>query len=89
MTYYEWHQAKREENRNKHGVDFADIEHFQWDSALVERSDRHGEARYTGVGYLQGRLHVVVFTDRYNATRIISLRRASQEERQRYAEAIN
>ena len=89
MTHYEWDQAKRAENRNKHGVDFAEIEHFQWDSALVERSDRHGEERYTGVGYLQGRLHVVVFTERYIATRIISLRRAGQEERQRYAETVN
>ena len=89
MTYYEWDQSKREVNLNKHGVDFADIEHFQWDSALVGRSDRHGETRYTGVGYLQDRLHVVVFTDRNGATRIISLRKAGQEERLRYAATIN
>lgn len=89
MTNYEWDQAKREVNLSKHGVDFADIEHFQWDSALVGRSDRHGETRYTGVGYLQSRLHVVVFTERYSAIRIISLRRAGQEERLRYAATIN
>lgn len=89
MTHYEWDQDKREVNLNKHGVDFADIEHFQWDSALVGRSDRHGETRYIGVGYLQDRLYVVVFADRESATRIISLRRASQEERQRYAATIN
>ena len=88
MTNYEWDQAKREVNLNKHGVDFAEIEHFDWDSAIVGRSDRQGETRYIGVGYLQGRLHVVVFTDRDNATRIISLRRASQEERLRYAATI-
>ena len=40
MNHYEWHQAKREENQTKHGVDFADIEHFDWDTALVEHSDR-------------------------------------------------
>ena len=89
MTYYEWDQAKRKGNLNKHGVDFADVEHFQWDSALVGRSDRHGETRHIGVGYLHGRLHVVVFTERYSAIRIISLRRASQEERQRHAATIN
>ena len=89
MTHYEWDQDKRGVNLNKHGVDFADIEHFQWDSALVGRSDRHGETRYIGVGYLQGLLHVVVFTDRESTTRIISLRKASQEERLRYAAAIN
>ena len=89
MTHYEWDQGKREVNFNKHGVDFADIEHFQWDSALVGRSDRPGESRFIGVGYLQDRLHVVVFTDRYSATRIISLRKASQEERLRYAATVN
>lgn len=88
MTNYEWDQAKREVNLNKHGVDFADIEYFQWDSAIVGRSDRQGETRYIGVGLLQGRLHVVVFTDRDNKTRIISLRRANQEERLRYAATI-
>ena len=55
----------------------------------MERSDRHGEPRYTGVGYLRSRLHVVVFTERDGATRIISLRKASQEERIRHAEANN
>ena len=51
---------------------------------MVERSDRDGEVRYIGVGYMWDRLHYVVFTDRGEATRIISLRRASTGERKRY-----
>ena len=52
---YEWDEAKREENLRKHGVDFAAMKHFEWDTAMVEQSDRHGEIRFTGVGYMGGR----------------------------------
>ncbi len=86
---YEWDEAKREENLRKHGVDFATMERFEWDTAVVERSDRHGEIRFTGVGYMGDRLHQVVFTERGDTTRIISLRRAGVEERRRYAQTDN
>ena len=86
IVEYEWDEAKRRENREKHGVDFASIVQFSWDTAIVERSDRYGEMRYTGVGYIGDRLHYVVFTDRGEATRIISLRRANASERREYAQ---
>ncbi len=86
MAEYGWNEAKRRENREKHGVDFASIVQFSWDTAIVERSDRYGEMRYAGVGYIGGRLHYVVFTDRGEATRIISLRRANAAERRGYAQ---
>ena len=86
MAEYEWNEAKRRENWEKHGLDFASIELFRWDTAMVERSDRDGEVRYIGVGYMWDRLHYVVFTDRGEATRIISLRRANAAERRGYAQ---
>ena len=70
----------------KHGVDFASIVHFSWDTAIVERSDRHGEVRFAAVGYIGDRLHYVVFTERGEITRIISLRRANAGERRRHAQ---
>ena len=87
IVEYEWDEAKRRENWEKHGVDFASIVQFSWDTAIVERSDRYGEIRYAGMGYIGGRLHYVVFTDLGEATRIISLRRASTGERKRYDQA--
>ena len=87
MAEFGWNEAKRRENWEKHGVDFASIVHFSWDTAIVERSDRYGEMRHAGVGYIGDRLHYVVFTDRGEATRIISLRRASTGERNRYDQA--
>ena len=83
---YEWDEGKRKSNLNKHGVDFAAIETFDWETALVGRSDWHGEIRFVAIGYIEDRLHQVVFTERGEATRIISLRRASVRERRSYVQ---
>ena len=83
---YEWDEGKRRSNLTKHGVDFAAIETFDWETALVGRIDRHGEARFVAIGYIEDRLHQVVFTERGAATRIISVRRASLKERRSYVQ---
>ena len=43
--------------------------------------------RYLGVGYLGPSLHTVIYVRRGVRTRIISLRRSNNEERNRYAQA--
>ena len=83
MTY-EWDDAKNQFNLVKHGIDFADIERFDWDHAVSIPSDRHGESRIAAIGYLDGLLHFVVYTIRDPNRRIISLRRASDKERELY-----
>ena len=87
MVEYEWDEAKREQNLEKHGVDFASVELFDWDAAVIERSDRQGEVRFGVVSFIGDRLHYVVFTERGNAIRIISLRIANAAERRWYAQA--
>ena len=84
---FEWDEAKRQSNAQKHGIDFAAIETFDWDTALVERSDRGGEVRYVAIGYIDVRLHCIAFTERWTGIRVISLRRASRREERRYAQA--
>ncbi len=84
---YEWDEAKRQSNAQKHGVDFAAVETFDWESALVERSDRGGEVRYVAIGYIDIRLYCLVFTERGIRIRVISLRCASRGEERRYAQA--
>lgn len=84
MTEYEWDESKRRENREKHGIDFAAMELFKWDTALVERSDRNGEIRYGGLGYIDDLMYYAVFAERGDVIRIISLRRANAAERRRY-----
>lgn len=80
--------AKDASNRAKHGVSLADAAGLEWDSALTwpdERRD-YGEARMAGIGYIGLRLYCVVFVDRDEGRRIISLRKANSREVQRYAE---
>ena len=81
---YEWDEAKRQSNLANHGVDFADIEQFDWETAFTMSSDRQGETRFAAIGNIAGRLHLVVYTPRGVNRRIISLRRPSSKERDLY-----
>jgi hypothetical protein len=58
---------------------------------LIDLDDRfdYGEDRWIGIGQLQSRIVVVVYTEPDEATiRIISLRKALSHERQTYAQAF-
>ncbi len=83
---YEWDNAKRAINLGKHGVDFRDIERFDWGGALIMPEVRHNEQRFVASGFLDGRLHVVVYSRRGTYRRIISFRKANRREERRYAE---
>ena len=82
---YEWDEGKRARNLAKHGVDFAAMGDFEWDTARVADDLRSSEPRRVAIGYIGRRLHVVVFTDRAHH-RIIRLRKANRREERRYAE---
>ena len=69
MTY-EWDEAKSQSNLEKHGVDFAEIEHFDWNTAFTMPSDRQGERRFAAIGYLGDRLLFVVYTIRGTSERV-------------------
>ena len=84
---YDWDEAKNQTNIEKHQIDFSEILDFEWDEAVVRRSDRFQEQRWLAIGYLGDRLIVVVFTDRGDVRRIISVRVASNSERGEYAQA--
>ncbi len=82
-------RAKDDLNRAKHGVSLAEAEVFEWETALVFPDERfdYGEERSAAIGYIGQRLYVVIFTDRGDERRIISLRKANAREIRRYAEA--
>jgi len=64
----------------------ADIVRFDFLTARIwtdERKD-YGETRYTALGYIGHRLHVLVFTVRGDIRRPISLRKANHKERSKY-----
>ena len=87
---FEFDPAKDERNIKERGISFALSAEFDWTTALVLRSDRvdeADEARYMAMGEIEGRLHVLVYTKRGQALRIISLRRANNREVKRYEKA--
>ena len=85
---YEWDPAKRLSNITKHaGIDFVSVRDFEWSAAQTVRNDRGGEVRYSSIGYIGPRLHVVIYTVRDGARRIISLRKANKREEANYATA--
>lgn len=85
---YEWNEAKRVHNRDRHGVDFSAAEAFDWALAIKRQDDRkdYGEMRFVAMAPIGERLHVMVYTLRRDNIRIISLRKASRKEVKRYVE---
>ncbi len=87
---FEWDETKRLANLKKHGIDFADVPAmFEGDVFTIqdERFD-YGETRYITFGLLKFRVIVVAHTDENNVLRIISARKATQNEEKRYFEEI-
>ena len=74
-------------NIAKHGVSLADAERIEWDtlSARLDRRRDYGELRVIGFAYVGLRLFCVVFTDRTDERRVISLRKANAREVADYA----
>ena len=82
---FEWDEAKRLANIEKHAVDFRDVPLAFDDAHLVApaRETTH-EHRWLMIGRLDGRCVVIIFTRRDGAVRVISMRRARDDERKRY-----
>lgn len=90
---FEWDEQKNNDNVRKHGLDFADgKELFKGKQPFLvaaDLEDEYGEQRWHGIGMIQGRIVVAVFTEpEPDVIRFISLRKATQEERNAYEEAI-
>lgn len=84
-----WDEQKRRENLVRHGMDLADAERFEFDTALVEedRDVRH-EDRFRAIGWLDNRLCFLVYIPHEDGEdfHALSLRPAEPRERRRYAE---
>ncbi len=79
--------AKSDRNIAERGLAFDLAEDFDWSTALIAEDTRQDylERRYQALGLIAGHLHMLVFTPRDGAVHVISLRRANQRERTRYA----
>ncbi len=79
---------KNAENIRKHGISLQRAEDFDMDSAFIDHDDSqdYGEVRYRAVGWLDAALYTMIFTFTDGVFRAISLRQASNREREFYAE---
>jgi len=91
---FEWDENKRKDNIRNRGLDFADawkIFNAPMRTRLDDRED-YGEDRWIGIGILDARIVVTVFTEREEdneeVIRIISLRKALTYERTQYEQAL-
>jgi len=85
---YAWDEEKCKVNIEKRKLDFAAIQYFGWDDAVIFEDIRrdYSEARFVAYGYIHARLMVVVYTMRGDTVRIISLRKANKREVTNYGQ---
>ena len=84
---FEWDEQKNQANIRKHGFSFADAWKLFEAPMLIDLDDRidYGEDRWIGIGRLQSRIVVVIYTEPDAETiRVISLRKALSYERHTY-----
>ena len=82
-----WDRRKNEANINKHELDFADA-YKVFESPMLENLDNredYGEDRWIGIGLMENRVVVIVFTEPEEDTiRVISFRKATTDESKKY-----
>lgn len=82
----EFDPAKNEQNIAKRNLPFSQVEHLDWETASYMEDVRfpYPERRFTAVGFIGERLHVVCFTPIEGGIRVISFRKANAREVKRY-----
>ncbi|MCK9168892.1 MAG: BrnT family toxin [Treponema sp.] len=93
----EWDSSKDLINRKKHGLSFETTSAVFYDEFFIEESDREhseNEERYRGIGNINGIVIITVFytertSDGITRKRIISSRRATLFEEERYEHYIH
>ncbi len=87
---FDWDQAKAETNLRKHGVSFAAAAEFEFDTAVVtiDNDIAYGEERMKAYGFIGRTLHVMVYVERGVVVWVISLRRATKQEKKAYERYI-
>ena len=84
---FEWDDQKNERNLRVHKLSFEQSVSVFLDplrAFTVDDREAYGEERLTMYGQAEGRLLAVTYTMRGESVRIISARKATRQERQRY-----
>ena len=84
---FEWDEEKNARNVKKHNLAFEDAAEIIINPIKVVYKSRYSgndDVRYVAVGKLKGKYYAVIHTLRNGAVRIISARRARDEEKKEY-----
>lgn len=91
MITFEWDPDKSAQNEEKHGISF-EAAMAVWESPRLEipsiARSKDSETRSAILGLINGHIYCVIWTKRGKNIRIISARRARNEERKAYVEAL-
>ncbi len=84
--HFEWDEDKRQSNIVKHGFDFVGIEAVFDGVTVTILDDRfdYGEERFITFGLFDGRVVAVAHTETDAIVRIISVRKATENEEINY-----
>jgi uncharacterized protein len=82
----EYDPTKQLRNLQERGLDFDDVPRIFEGATLTYPDERldYGEARNTTIGFLDGRMVILVWTQRGAKCRVISLRKANEREQKTY-----
>jgi uncharacterized DUF497 family protein len=86
-----WDETKRKVNIRKHGLDFVGCEAiFDAPVSITEDvSVSYGEQRLNAIGWLQGLVVCMTYTERDEDFHVISLREAEKHEVRRFIKEIS
>ena len=78
----EFDTAKNERNIRERGLSFERAHDFDFEAAVyvVDNRRNYGETRFRALGYLDQRLHAMVFVAISVGIRVISFRKANRRE---------
>jgi uncharacterized DUF497 family protein len=73
---------KNDANIRDRGLSFERARDFDFETAVFQQDTRrdYGETRFRALGYLDERLHALVFTETAKGIRVISFRKANKRE---------
>ena len=88
---FTWDEKKRKLNLAKHGIDFRDAETIFAGSLVTVEDTRqdYGELRYISLGMLEGVVVSLVYIERDDHIRLISIRKALRHETRFYLSQIS
>lgn len=83
---FQWDEQKNAANEAKHGISFEQAAQIFREPIMKRLDDRrdYRETRFIALGTYDGEVLCVVFTERDGDIRLISARKASKHEREKY-----